>query len=106
MASIRQQKVSEELRKMAGEFIASHAGRGSLITPTRVDISPDLKRASIFFTVLPATQEENALSFLKRNRSEFRQYLKKIHFKVLPFVDFEIDYGEKNRQVIDAINID
>lgn len=106
MASIRQEKVQEELRKIAGNFIAAEAGRESLITPTRATISPDLKRATIYFTVLPESQEEQALNFLRRKRPVFKQHLKKLKFKLLPFTDFVIDYGEKNRQALDGIPIE
>ena len=45
------------------------------------------------------------LAFAKRKRSEFREYLKKHSaLQRLPTVDFEIDYGEKNRQRIDEIS--
>lgn len=106
MASQRQQQVCEEIRKSAGEFIAAEANRNALITPTRVDISPDLKNATVYITVLPEKHEEDALHFLKRKRSEFKQHLKKKHFKRLPFIDFEIDYGEKNRQALDTIAVE
>ena len=103
MKSIRQKQIQEELRKLAGNFIANESNRQSLITPTRVEISPDLKRATIYFTVFPEDKENDVLHFLRRKRSEFKSYLKKLHFKILPFVDFEIDHGEKNRQALDKI---
>jgi len=106
MPSIRQEKVQEELRKLAGDFIAHESNRQSLITPTRVSISPDLKRATVFFTVLPENKEEEVLHFLRRKRTDFKSYLKKLHFKVLPFIDFEIDHGEKNRQALDLIGLE
>ena len=105
MQGLRQQKVAEEIRKAAGEFIAAEANRNALITPTRVDISPDLKNAAVYVTVLPEQHEEEAVNFLRRKRSEFKSYLKKRHFKRLPQTDFKIDYGEKNRQSLDGINI-
>ncbi len=104
MQSTRQQQVCEEIRKAAGEFIAQEANRNALITPTRVDISPDLKNANVYFTVLPESHEEEALHFLKRKRSEFKSTIKKLHFKRLPQIDFQIDYGEKNRQILDTID--
>ena len=97
-------KINEELRKAAGDFVAREAGRESLITPTRADVSPDLKKATIYFTVIPDSAEENALNFMRRKRSDFKHYLKRLHFKVLPFVDFQIDYGEKNRLEIEEIS--
>lgn len=105
MVSVRQQKVAEEIRKAAGEFIAAESNRMSLVTPTRVDISPDLKNATVYFTVLPENMEEEVLNFLRRKRSEFKQTLKKKHFKRLPFTDFKIDYGEKNRVALEEIEV-
>lgn len=105
MTSQRQHKVQEEIRKAAGDFIAQQANRNALITPTRVDISPDLKNATVYFTVLPEQHEEEALNFLRRKRSEFKHFLKKKHFKRLPLTDFKIDYGEKNRQALDNIAV-
>lgn len=100
----RQDKVSDVILHHAGEYIAREANRNSLITPTHVTISPDLKRATIYFSVFPTNGEERALAFLKRHRNEFRSFLKKrISFKVLPFVDFKIDEGEKNRQRLDEL---
>lgn len=102
--STRQEKVSDVLLQHAGEFIAREANRNALITPTHVSISPDLKNATIFVTVFPQSHEEPALAFLKRQRNDFRTFLKqRISFKVLPFVDFVIDEGEKNRQRLDEL---
>ncbi|XKT75107.1 MAG: ribosome-binding factor A [Patescibacteria group bacterium UBA2103] len=101
----RQQKVREEIIKISGEFIAREANRNNLITVTDANISPDLKQATIFISVFPTDNEEGALAFLKRHRNDFRSFVKKrISFKVLPFVDFKIDYGEKNRQRIDTLS--
>ena len=50
-------------------------------------------------------KEKAALDFLKRIRSEFRTHLmEKARMRRIPFFDFEIDYGEKNRQKIDEIS--
>jgi len=48
MASLRQQKINEELRKAAGEFIAQESNRKALITPTRADIAPNLQTGITF----------------------------------------------------------
>ena len=45
------------------------------------------------------------MDFAKRKRSEFRDYLKtESRLFKLPFVDFELDLGEKNRQKIDSLS--
>lgn len=104
MPSRRQTQVSETIAHRAADFFARESNRQSLVTVTHADVSPDLKNVMIFFTVLPETKQEEVLHFAKRNRTEFRDYLKQhAMLKFLPNVDFEIDYGEKNRQRIDDL---
>ena len=104
MPSRRQTQIAETIAHAAGDFFARESNRESLLTVTRADVSPDLKNVTIFFTVLPEQFEETALHFAKRNRTDFREYLK-THtvMKFLPTIDFEIDFGEKNRQRIDDL---
>lgn len=88
----------------AADFFARESNRESLITVTRADVSPDLKNVKIYFTVLPEKFEEAALNFAKRNRTDFREYIKKhASLQRLPTIDFVIDDGEKNRQRIDDL---
>ena len=104
MVSRREIQVSEAIAHHAADFFARESAVGALITVTHADMSSDLKSTTIFLSVLPETHEEEALAFAKRARSDFRTYLRdktKIH--PTPVVDFEIDYGEKNRQRIDDL---
>lgn len=104
MPSKRQTQVSEMIAHRAADFFARESNRQSLVTVTRADISPDLKNVCIFLSVLPEKEEGSVLHFARRNRTEFREFLKKTAIlKTLPTVDFEIDYGEKNRQRIDDL---
>ena len=49
--------------------------------------------------------EKAALDFLKRQRSAFREFaMEKSRMGRIPFFDFELDSGEKNRQKIDEIS--
>lgn len=84
--------------------MGQESSRTSLITVTSASVSPDLKRATIFITALPESKEKTALLFAKRKRGEMREFLKKyMHTKVVPFLEVEIDRGEKNRQKIDEL---
>ena len=104
MASRRQTQVSEYIAHHAADFLARESNRQSLMTVTHADISPDLKNVMVFVSVLPENEEARALDFLKRQRGPFRDYLKqKVPMKFLPTIDFNIDYGEKNRQRIDDL---
>lgn len=102
--TLRQEKVGELLRQCAAQFLAIESNRTSLITVTRCNISPDLKQATVFITVLPKDREDTALDFVKRKRKIFREYIKKhLRLKRIPFIDIEIDRGEQNRQKIDEL---
>ena len=101
----KHEKVDDLLRDLAGDFINRQSNRISLITPTRVVTSNDFGKATIFVSVFPDSEEENALNFLKRARSELRDYLKEhSKLRIVPFVDFEIDLGENNRQQVEDIS--
>ena len=90
--------------QLAGTFFARESNGNSLITVTRADVSPDLRNVKIYLSVLPASYDDQALHFARRNRTEFREYIKaNSRTQYLPNVDFEIDYGEKNRQLIDDL---
>ncbi len=100
----RYEKVAELIKELAAKYLARENNRTSLITLTHATCSPDLKKATIYFTVLPTDKEHDALEFVKRKRSDIREELKKnMEVKNIPFIDFEIDKGEKNRQKIDEL---
>jgi len=100
----RNEQVAESIMHLAADFLARESNRESLITVTGSDMSPDYKNITIFLSVLPESAEEKALSFAKRVRTDFREYLKeKSKLHPIPTVDFEIDYGEKNRQRVDEL---
>ena len=92
------------LKELAAKFIQSEAGPHSLITITDCVVSADYKRAKFFISVLPQKEEEFALDFVKRKRTELREFIRKSGGVArVPFIDFEIDKGEKNRQRIDEL---
>ncbi len=104
MPSERQEKMSELIRKHAALFIERESTPQSLITVTRVSLSPDFKNTTIYFTTLPEKEEKTALLFLQRKRGDLRDYLKKhLKTRIIPFVDIAIDEGERNRQKIDML---
>ena len=104
MPSQRQIQVAETLAHLAADYFARESNGQSLVTVTRAHVSPDLKNVMIYFTVLPESFQESVLHFTKRNRTDFRDYIKsRAALKFLPNIDFEIDFGEKNRQRIDDL---
>lgn len=104
MINNRKKKLEEEIRKIVSSFINEHTNRTSLITVTRVDVSPNLAKVDLYVTVFPESGEESALNFLKRKRPEVKEAIKRgMNIRRIPFVDFEIDMGEKNRQKINEL---
>ena len=105
MSSIKDQRTEELLKHLAAQFLQRESNRLSLVTVTGIVLGYKLETATILITVLPEEKETEALEFARRKRTEFRQYVKensRIHR--IPFFDFEIDYGERNRQRIDEIS--
>ncbi len=100
----RQAKVTNLIKELGAKFLGRENNRTSLVTVTACNVSPDLKRATIFITVLPIEKEREALEFTKRKRPELREFIRKnMQMKMIPFVDIQIDLGEKNRQKIDEL---
>jgi ribosome-binding factor A len=99
--SFRQEKVNHQIKEVVANFLEAESNNLSLITVMSVDVSPDLKNAKILISVLPESKEKAALDFCKRKRSEIKNEIKKkMNLRSIPFVDIEIDKGEKNRQKI------
>jgi ribosome-binding factor A len=97
----RRQRITETvediIRKLASNFLAREINRTSLVTVTRVVMSDHGHQATILISVLPEKAEDAALSFCKRKRTEFREYVKgNSRFRIIPTFDFAIDVGEKN----------
>ena len=100
----RNEKVANYIKELSAQFLETEGNNTSLITVTSANTSPDLKKATVYITVLPVSKEKTALEFCKRKRPELREFLKKnIPIKTIPFVDIAIDLGEKNRQKIDEL---
>lgn len=106
MPSNKKERFEEILRDLAARFLARESNRTSLITVTRVETNDKGTMATILFTVLPESQEKAALDFVKRQRGEFREFVKENGGLMrIPFFDFDIDKGEKSRQNIDRITL-
>jgi len=104
MSEFRNEKIKNNVKELAALYIEREAGPTSLITVTRVILSPDGKRATIMVIVLPREKEKAAYGFIKRNLGELRKHItKNLRINPIPFLDVEIDEGEKNRQRIDEL---
>lgn len=93
------------LVRFASLYIAREANRSVLITPIRATLSANRAKAIIYVSVFPDTALKSALSFLNRRRSDFFKFLKKeSRISRIPSIQFEFDFGEKNRQRLDELS--
>jgi ribosome-binding factor A len=105
MDTTRHEKIAEALREVAAEFMAREANRNILLTVTRVMLSDDNKRATIYITAFPESGEPAAVEFANRNRPELKDFYKKrVKGGLPPDITFEIDMGEKNRRRLDELS--
>jgi ribosome-binding factor A len=104
MKGSRLEKLNKEMRKAFGEFIERESNKQSLVTVTRCDVSPDLSNVIVYVSVFPTDAEQQVINFLNRRKWDARAYMKKrVVIRVIPVVEFMVDYGEKNRQHIDQL---
>lgn len=104
MSEFRNEKIANRIKELSALFIEKEASPTSMITVTRVVISPDKRYAKIMISVLPREKEKAAYGFVKRNLGELRKIIvKDLRISPIPYLEVEIDEGEKNRQKIDEL---
>jgi len=104
MTLFHEEKLTQSIKDIASSFAQKQSNGTSLITITRVVLNPKGDRATIFVSVFPEDKEEAAVSFLVRNRGEFKDEFKaKVRVGRIPFFEFVVDKGEKLRQKIDLL---
>ena len=95
---------TKQLMECAANYIAVNSNGQSLITVTSADVSSDGKYVTYGISVLPTQKEAAVLDFLKRHKDDVRSAIKKnMRMRVLPYVTFVLDTGEKNRQNIETL---
>jgi len=105
VSEIKDHRAASLLSQLAAEYFNIESNKNTLITVTRAEMSDRGRRCLILLSVLPTQEENMALEFAKRKRNDFRKFIrtKKI-FGFAPHINFELDYGERNRQRIDELS--
>ncbi|MCC2096472.1 MAG: 30S ribosome-binding factor RbfA [Hyphomicrobiales bacterium] len=77
---------------------------GHVTTIPKVQMSPDLKCATVFVLPLGGKDNDDVLSALERHRKTFRaEVARKVNLKFAPDVRFRIDDSFDNAAAIDAL---
>ncbi len=105
--AFHEEKIKSQLIMLAAQFVAREASRQSIITVTGISLSRDGNHATVLCTVLPEAKEAEAIDFLRRQRTDFYQFvLNYTKGRKTPLFDFSIDVGEKSRQRLDKLFTD
>ena len=94
--SVRPDRVAEEFREVLAEEIPRLKDpRIGFVTVTRVDVSGDLRRATVYYTVLGENRDHRATNAgLRSARARLRSELgRQVRLKFTPELEFEEDVG-------------
>lgn len=103
--SKRIQRINQLLKEEISQILLRELEfNGAMVTITDVDASANLQQAKVKITVLPQSQEKNALRILNKNLYEIQQILnRKLNMRPVPRISFEIDEAAKRGYEVDRL---
>ena len=110
----RLNRINEELKKEISNIISfelKNPDATGLISVTKVKITPDLKYAKVYISMLNAKSNEKTMEALKQSAGYIRSLIaKRINLRITPELVFEEDdsmeYGEKIDKILKELKID
>ena len=103
----RQGRIDEEYRKELSQIISYDLKEPSvtgMISVTRVKVTPDLKYAKVYVSILNAKDNKQTLAALKKSAGFLRSELaKKVNLRNTPELVFELDDSLEYGARIDSI---
>ena len=102
----RTDRVAEEFREiLAEELQRLKDPRIGFVTVTGVDVTPDLRRAVVFYTVLGDDKQERATAAgLRSATPHLRQVIgRQVRLKVTPELEFRVDESLVRARRIDEL---
>ena len=94
-------------RELSTVILREVPSDGALITVNAVDVSPDLRNASVFVGVLgTAAQQRDALARLEQHRAVLQaECAKRVVLKFTPHLHFKLDESiERGSRVLDILD--
>ncbi len=105
MESQRQKKVAGVLQEDLSTIIPKYfQPKGSLVTVTEVNVTPDLSIAKVYISVFPNAYREEVFEAIEENNSMIRKELgNKIAkvVRVVPELIFQLDTSSDNAEQVD-----
>lgn len=107
----RLNRINEELKKEISNIISfelKNPDATGLISVTKVKITPDLKYAKVYVSMLNSKSKEKTLEALKKSSGYIRSEIaKRVNLRITPELVFEEDdsmeYGEKIDKILKDI---
>ncbi|MBI4261561.1 MAG: 30S ribosome-binding factor RbfA [Actinobacteria bacterium] len=107
----RMDRVSEEFREVLAEEIPKLKDpRIGFVTVTGVTVSPDLRRATVFYTVLGEESDRRATAAALRSaRSRLRSEVgRQVRLRFLPELEFEeddaVERGSRVEEILERLH--
>lgn len=108
----RLNRINEELRKEISQIISfelKNPDATGLISVTKVKVTPDLKYAKVYVSLLNSKNEEKTIEALKNSAGFVRSLVaKRINLRITPELVFEKDdsmeYGMKIDSILKDLN--
>ena len=108
----RLSRIDEEYRKELSQIISFELKNSSItgmISVTKVKVTPDLKYAKVYVSMLNSKSKEKTLEALKKSAGYIRSGIaKKINLRITPELVFEEDdsmeYGMKIDSILKDLN--
>ena len=104
MASIRQNKIAELIRREIGIILQKNSRTlcmGAMVTPTVVRVSPDLGVARVYVSIFAGPEPQKVLQSLKDGTGKLRYQLSQViknQLRKTPelifYLDDSLDYAE------------
>lgn len=97
METIRQERINNLLQKDLGEIFQvelKHISRGSMISVTKVKVTPDLSLAKVYLSLFATPDKKALLKEIRSHKKEIRGKLGnriKNQLRVIPELNFYID---------------
>ncbi len=103
----RLNRINEELKKEISQIISfelKNPDATGLISVTKVKITPDLKYAKVYVSLLNSKNEEKTIEALKNSSGYIRSLIaKRINLRITPELVFEKDDSMEYGMKIDSI---
>lgn len=104
-------RINEELKKQISHIIMydlKNPNVTGLISVTEAKVTPDLKYAKVFVSILNANNTQESLVNLKKSAGFIRtEVAKSMNLRITPEIIFELDssleYGAKMDKIIDEV---